>query len=234
MSEWELPTTVEKTSIERTGGRFLWESGVHKANIKVVYLDQAKSGAISFNIIMTNADGKELRESMWIKSGNAKGNKTYYEKDGKQFPLPGYSTANSMCIAAVGKPLPEVLANVEKKMVNIYNYEAKKEVPTERPVAVDLMSVNITVAVHQVTHDKRAQNAAGEYEPTGETRTINECKFFGNAEGKTAEEIANGADATTFDKWAENNTGIVVDRTAAAKGKKADAKPNATASSMFG
>lgn len=237
MSEWELPKTVEVVSTERvsTGG-YLWESGVYKSQIKMVYLDQAKSGAVSFNIILTNDEGKELREAMYIKSGNAKGNKTYYEKDGKQYPLPGYATANSMCVAATGKGLPECMQSIEKKMVNVYNVEAKKELPTERPVVMSLLGQTVTAAVHEVVEDKNIKNAAGEYVPSGETRSRNECKFFGNAAGLTAEEIQSGSEASKFKQWAEKNTGKKVDRsTGAASGSSTPsmASPAPSASSMF-
>lgn len=236
MSEWELPSTVEVVSTERVGGgSYLWESGVYKAQVKMVYLDQAKSGAVSFNIILTNEEGKELREAMYIKSGNAKGNKTYYEKDGKQYPLPGYATANSMCVAATGKALPECMESIEKKMVNIYNADQKKEVPTERPVVMSLLNQTVTVAVHEVVEDKNIKNAAGEYVPSGETRSRNECKFFGDAAGRTAEEIQNGAEPAKFKQWAEKNAGKKVDRSKGATGGAAapTAAPAPTASSMF-
>lgn len=237
MSEWELPSTVEVVSTERVGGgSYLWESGVYKATVKMVYLDQAKSGAVSFNVILTNQEGKELREAMYIKSGNAKGNKTYYEKDGKQYPLPGYATANSLCVAATGQALPQCMESIEKKMVNIYNVEAQKEVPTERPVVMTLLNKVVTVAVHEVVEDKNIKNAAGEYVPSGETRSRNECKFFGNADGLTAEEIEKGLEASKFKQWADKNAGKKVDRSKGASGNSAApaaAAPAPTASSMF-
>ena len=224
MSEWDLPANAETPTIERIGGGgFLWESGVFKATVKMVYLDQAKSEAVSFNILLENTEGKTLKEAFYIKSGKAKGNKTYYTKDGKDFPLPGYATANSLCVAATGQSLGKCMENLEKKMVNIYNPELRKETPMERPVVMDLVGKQVSVAVHQMTVDKNAKNAAGQYEPTGETRSINECKFFGNADGKTADEILENRDAEMFDKWAAKNTGIVIDKSSkdAAKGSSA-------------
>jgi len=213
MSEWELPTTVETQSIERVGGGFAWESGVYDATIKMLYLDQSKGGAISFNVLLANSSGKELKESMWIKSGDAKGNKTYYTKHKKDYPLPGYSVANSMCIAATGDSLAKCMESAEKKTVNIYNAELKKEAPAERPVIMALINKVVKVAVHQISEDKQKMNDAGNYVPTGETRTVNECKFFGNSEGKTTEEILEGKEANMFTKWAEKNTGTVIDKT---------------------
>ena len=80
MSEWELPKTVETQSIERVGGGgFAWESGVHDTTIKMVYLNQAASEAQSFNIILENSEGRELREAFSIRSGKTKGKKVYYD-----------------------------------------------------------------------------------------------------------------------------------------------------------
>jgi hypothetical protein len=223
MSEWDLPATVETQSIERIGGGFAWESGVYDATVKMVYLNQSASEAVSLNIILENSAGKELKESFWIKSGKAKGNKTYYTKDGKDYPLPGYSIANSMCVAITGESLPKCMDTAEKKTINIYNPELKKEAPTERPVLMSLVNKPIKVAVHQVVEDKQAKDASGNYVPTGDSRTVNECKFFGNSEGKTAEEITTKADAAKFDKWAEKNTGSVIDKTSKNKGSKSAA-----------
>ena len=225
MSEWELPKDVEKQSIERVGGGFAWESGVYDAVVKMVYLNQSASEAVSWNVIIVNSDGKELREAFWIKSGKAKGNKTYFTKDGKNYPLPGYSLANSMCIAITGEDLDACMKSSEKKTVNIYNVEQKKEVPTERPVVMGLINKPIRVAVHQVIENKMTKGSNGNYESTGETRTVNNCKFFGNCDGKTAEEIENNTDAVMFDKWAAKNTGNVID-------KSSKSKPNSAADIM--
>tara|TARA_R110002167_G_scaffold139019_2_gene326440 strand:+ start:371 stop:1096 length:726 start_codon:yes stop_codon:yes gene_type:complete len=217
MSEWELPKGVETQSIERVGGGFAWESGVYDATVKMVYLNQSASEAVSLNVILENSTGKELKESFWIKSGKAKGNKTYYTKNGKDYPLPGYSIANSMCVAITGDSLPKCMDTAEKKTINIYNPELGKEAPTERPVLMGLVNKPVKVAVHQVVEDKQAKDASGNYVSTGDSRTVNECKFFGNMEGKTAEEITTKADPAKFDKWAEKNTGSVIDKTTANK-----------------
>ena len=231
MSEWELPKTVETQSIERVGGGgFAWESGVHDTTIKMVYLNQAASEAQSFNIILENSEGRELRESFWIRSGKTKGKKVYYDKDGKQFPLPGYSLANSLCIAATGESLAKCISSAEKKTINVWNSELKKEMPTERPVIMCLVNKPVKVAVHQVVEDKVAKGTNGQYEPTGQSRTVNNCKFFGNADGKTAEEITKNEEATMFDRWAAKNTGTVIDKSNKSKANSAAAIMGSTPS----
>ena len=242
MSDWELPSSVESTSIERVGGGFIWESGVYDVSVKLAYLDQAKSEAISFNVVLENSEGKELKETFWIKSGKAKGNKTFYTKDGKDFPLPGYAVANSLCVAFTGNSLAKCMESAEKKTINIYNFDQKKEVPTERPVVMGILNTKGKVAVHQVVEDKNVKNEAGEYIPSGDTRNVNECKFFGNEAGKTTEEILAGDEATKFDAWAAKNTGNVIDKSgkskkessaAAIMGNGAKAEDKSGASSLF-
>ena len=225
MSEWELPKDVETQSIEGVGGGFAWESGVYDTTVKLVYLNQSPTEAVSFNIILEKNGGNnaELRENFWIKSGKAKGNKTYYTKDGKDYPLPWYSIANSMCVAVTGESLPKCMESAEKKTVKVWNPEQKKEAPTERPVIMSLVGKPVKVAVHQVIEDKQAKDASGNYVPTGETRTVNQCKFFGNPEGKTAEEIKNNKPAAMFDKWAKKNTGAVIDKSTKNKGSNSAA-----------
>jgi len=242
---WELPPSVETQSIERVGGSFAWESGVYDAVVSMAYLDQSKGGAVSLNVILKNAQGKELKESMWIKSGDKKGNKTYYtDKDGKDRPLPGYSVANSLCVSAMGKSLADAMKTPEKKIVNIYNYEQSKEVPTERPVLVELINKPVKVAVHQILENKNVKDDSGNYVPGPDTRTVNEFKFFGNTAGLTAEEILAEGEAVMFDKWAAKNTGTVIDKTvkkdnaatsaASIMGASAATDDTATTGSLFG
>ncbi len=220
-NEWELPTDAQPAGIERVGGGgYAWESAVYDTTIKLAYLHQTDSKAIFLNVILENSDGKELKEGFCIKSGNEKGNKTYYEKDGKKFPLPGYAVAESMCIGATGKLLKDCMDTVEKRTIKIYDPEQSKEANTERPVIIDLLGKPVKVAVHQVEENKRKKNDnTGKYEATSDTRTINECKFFGNIEGLTADEIINKQPAEMFTKWAEKNTGQVIDKTKNNAGK---------------
>ena len=61
------------------------------------------------------------------------------------------------------------------------------------------------------------------YIPTGEVRTVNQCKFFGNTAGKTAEEITKNEAATMFNKWASKNTGAVIDKSTKSQGNNSAA-----------
>lgn len=220
MGEWNLPETVQTASIEKLGGSFSWETGVYDTAISMVYLNQSASEAVSFNVVLKNSEGKELEEAFWIKSGNAKGNKTFYTKNGKDFPLPGYSVANSLCVAATGQSLAKNMETIDKKTIQVYDPAEGKKVSKERPVLVPLLGLKVKVAVQQILEFKQRKNdATGEYENTEETRTVNECKFFGNSDGQTTEEILKGSPAEMFDKWSGKYAGQVLDKTSNKKAK---------------
>ena len=46
---------------------------------------------------------------------------------------------------------------------------------------------------------------------------------FGNSAGKTAEEITDNKPAAMFDKWAQKNTGTVIDKSTGKKGNNSAA-----------
>lgn len=217
MSEWELPKDVQTESIEKVGGgSFLWESGVYDTTVKMVYINQTASEAQWFNVVLQRTDGNtfELKENFCIKSGKDKGHKTYYidKKTNKKRPLPGYSIAESLCMAATGENLDVCMKSLETKTVKIWDFDQKKELPAERPVVMGLVNKSVKVAIHQVIEDKKAKNSNNNWVSTGESKTVNQCKFFGNTEGKTAEEIKDNKPAVMFDKWANKNTGAIIDK----------------------
>lgn len=239
MNEWSLPTNVQMKSIE-SAGTFLWDTGVYDVTVKLAYLDQSDTEAVNLNIILERTDKKELKESFCIKSGKNKGNKTYYTKDGINYPLPGYATANSLCIAACNKSLVDCLTNLTQKQVKVYDFDTKTDVIKTRPVLVDLLNTQCKVALLRVKKQKQKKNSQGNYEDTNETREFNESKFFANMAGFSAEELEKKATtAETLAKWAEVNQGKTLDKTSKTSGSSAADIMNstgttATTNSLFG
>ncbi len=217
MSEWKLPDDVVEPSIEGAGGgNFLWESGVYDTNIKLAYLTQTAGGAYFLNVELEKASGNfgRIRDKWCVKSGDEKGNKTYYvSKDGKKQPLPGYQTAKSLCLSVTGEDFDTNMTKVEKKVIKVWDFKEGKEMPSEYPVITNLINQKVKVAVRQVIEDKRTQNSKGDWVASGDTKPVNQCQFFGNIDtGKTAEEITKKKDAAAMDRWATKNTGLVIDK----------------------
>ena len=138
--------------------------------------------------------------------------------------------------------------DVEEKILSLYDYESKKEVPQACDCFVELHGQNLQVAIQKQIVDKTEKNeATGEYEPTGETRETNEfIKFFPEDRLVTISEVAHFVKSLGGDfedvlndgdlgkaiskmeedgdyatKWLEKNRGQVCDRSTGKKEGKA-------------
>ena len=223
------------------GGGGALASNVYPSKIKLAYLNTASSGALGLVLHVKTAEGRELRETLWMTSGTAKGGKNYYEKDGQKNYLPGYLIANSLTLLTVGKEIDEL--ETEPKVVNVYSSTAKAEVPTKVEMLTDLLDKDIILGVIKEVVDKTVKNDQNEYVPTGETREQNVIdKVFRASDKLTTFEIRNKIEEAAFhDKWKDQWTDQVRNKAtkqaaAGAKGfgaaaNQASKKPT---SSLFG
>lgn len=201
----------EKDSI---GGSGPLDSGVYKTTISMAHLSKSAGGAMGLVITLKTEDNKDLKQTLWMTSGTAKGCKNYYEdKNGEKHYLPGFIHANALCLLTVGKEISAM--DTETKVINLYSPEAKAEVPTKVDVLMDLLGKEIIVGLIKQTVDKTKKNeATGQYEATGETRDENEIdKFFRAKDRMTTAEIrAQAEEATFINSWDQKWTGKVKDR----------------------
>jgi hypothetical protein len=210
----------EKDSVGGSGGPL--ESGMYNAKVSMAYLTKSSGGALGLVLTLKTVANREIRQTLWMTSGSAKGCKNYYEnKDGEKQFLPGFNLANSLCLLTVGKEVSEM--DTETKMVNVYNPEAKAEVPTKVDVVMDLINQEIIVGLFKQVVDKTKKNeTTGVYEPTGETREENEIdKFFRASDRMTTAEIKAAANEAVFaNTWESKHTGKTREK---AKGASANA-----------
>lgn len=209
---------------DRVGGasRTL-DSDIYKFEILAAYMGKSASEATSVSFILKDKkSGTEFKPTIYVTSGKAKGCKTYYTKKdeaaGKEtnYPLPGFLVANGMCELTTGTALSE--QETEEKVVKIYNFDSKSEVPTKVQMLVNLVGKEVYAAVLRQTVDKTKETSPGSgvRAATGETRDENEIdKVFCAREGyehMTQTEIkAKRADDTVeasfFKTWLEANQG---------------------------
>lgn len=233
---------------DTVGGGGVLESGLYKSTITLPYLSKSAGGALALNVHFKTETGQEFRQQLWIASGNAKGNKNYYEnKQGEKNYLPGFIHADALCLLTLGRGIAEM--DTETKVVNLYSFEAKAEVPTQVEVITDLIGQEIMIGLQKQSVDKNVKNpSTGVYEPTGESRDVNEIdKVFRAKDGMTTAEIrAKVEEATFYKTWEDKFTGKTLDRTTkgaggntgtpgapAAQGNQAAAAGRPT-SSLFG
>ena len=201
---------AEKDSV---GGGFVLDSNVYNFTIKLAYLQKAASDALALVVHLTTEDNKDVRQQFWMTSGKEKGCKNYFvDKKGEKQYLPGFNMANSLCLLTVGKEISQM--ETETKVVNLYSSEAKAEVPTNVEMLTDLLGKQVLGGLIKQVVDKTAKDAAGNYQPTGETREENELdKLFRERDGKTTAEIlAQAPEAVFIETWKKKWVGQVKDK----------------------
>ena len=221
-------TTSEEINNETdsVGGGGVLDTDLYTSRITMAYLDKSKGGAIGLNVHFETADKRNFKQTLWVASGDAKGNKNYYEnKQGEKNYLPGFLHADAICLLTVGKGLAQM--DTETKVVNIYSFEAKADVPTQVEVLVDLLNQEIMVGLQKQLVDKKTKGDNGQYVPTGDTREENEIdKIFRATDGFTTAEIRAKADEAKFvHTWKEKNEGKVRDRTDKSGGQSGAPRP---------
>lgn len=207
------------------GGGFLVDSGVYPCEIEMAYVTVTDKESVAVNLHLKTDTGAVVRSQLWVQSGKAKGNKNYYtDKNGEKHYLPGFNQAEAVCLLTIGKHLSEV--DTEEKVIKLYSFEAKAEVPTNVDVMSDLIGEQITVGIIKQTVDKNTKDANGNYVPSGETRDENEIdKFFRSKDDLTVAEVRASVDKAEFrDSWEKKWKGKVRDK---AKGAKAGSTPGA-------
>jgi len=211
MSMFDLGKDVKLEKDEdRLSTSGILDSDIYDFKIEMAYLTKSKGGAMAVNLVLKQSNGHVFKPTIYISSGDAKGNSFTYtdKKTGEMHPLPGFSQINTLCELAIDKGLKD-LEEPEKKTIGIWNYDAKKEMPTEVPVLMELLNSEITAGVLKIIEDKRAKNDVGDYVPTGETREINEIDKLFRTEGRlsSAEIIAGNTQGEFASKWADKNAG---------------------------
>lgn len=198
------------------GGNFgAVDSGVYPTIVKLAYAGKSSGGADSMTFafeIDVNGQKREYREVVYVTS---KLGKNSYERDGKQFPLPGFTHANDIALVITGHELNAL--NFESKIVKIYDYDQKAEVQTSVMMAVDLIGKPVTLAILRETVNKQVKNANGNYVDVvpPQTRDQNVIdKVFHAESGRTVSEIVRKLEKGEFlEPWKAKNTGVTRDKT---------------------
>lgn len=212
----------EKDSLGGGGGVF--DSGYYNFTISMAYLQESSGGALGLFITLKDkTTGRDLRSTQYLTGGKDKGQKNYYEdKKGEKQYLPGFLIGNSLAMLTTGKELSDL--ETEDKVVSIYDFDAKAEVPKKLPVLVDLIGKDINAGIIRQTVNKKVKGDDGVYTTTADTRDENEIdKFFCAREGyehfTTAEIKAKAEKPEFYEAWTEKNAGKTRDRTSKEAGK---------------
>lgn len=136
------------------------ESGVYPMVIDVAYFIKSAGGALGLvvhgKVQTVGGSTREIKQTEYVTSGDAKGNKKFYVRDGKNYPLPGYSWGNNLCLLGAGVSIDAIETAI--KTVKVYNYDAKAEIPEEKEVLVGLLGKTVLAGIQHQIQNKTAKD----------------------------------------------------------------------------
>lgn len=229
---------------DRLGGYTPLDTDIYTGKVKAFYVGKSTGGAMSITLI-ADINGREYREVLWVT--NKKGENFYLNQNDKtkKVPLPGFTIADDICLITTGEPLSK--QDTEDKVINIYDYEAKKELPTSVQMVTAVLGQEVSLGIIRQTVNKTQKDSNGEYVPIAETRDENVIdKVYHPVHKLTVAEARNGKEKGEFwDAWLERNKGQTRDKRTIKEGEagkagapkaapKADSASAAPRKSLFG
>jgi len=211
LSSLKTNANIAAIDTDYVGGSRILPSAIYNLTIKLAYITVSSGGAMALNVEVTTQDGKTVNETTYMTS--KAGKNTYInKKTGDEAYLPGFLIANSLALLTVGEEIGDL--ETEEKVINLYNYDLKKDVPTKVQMFTSLVGTEVIAAIEQQLVDKSAKNEAGVYVATGETREQNEIvKYFRSRDSMTVTEITAQAEEAAFIHiWTEKNAGNIRDK----------------------
>ena len=224
MGKFSMHDDIELKETSLGGGSFLWDSNVYKCIVDMAYFDKSAGGAHSLNLTLLNSDGKHLKQTLWF---TKKTGEIHYvnKRTGEKAYLPGYTLANNLALIITGEDINEAFEKSEKKMVNVYDFTAKAEKPTEKSVATSLLGKQVKAAIIKQTVNKRANAGDNVWVPTTETKEENDIKefYFDDSDLTVVEKSKDATEALMMPKWVKRNAGKTMNRVKAVPGDAATA-----------
>lgn len=214
---------ADKKDVIRTSSFGALESGVHAGEIEVAYLSKSKGGAASLTVHVKMDSGAVFKNTMWLTGGDKKGNNNFFvDKDGNEQYLPGFVTADHICLLAAGDDIGTLAEDTVSRGIKVYDYDAGKEITKEFEVIEELDGTRIKLGVLKQVVDK-TKLEGNAYVPTGETREQNEIVYvFSDDDGRTVMEcIAEEDEGSFINDWTEAYTGKTINKAKGAKGSTA-------------
>lgn len=213
-----LKTEGLEQAEDRLGGGFgKLPTDIYTGVIKQFYGMKSSGGAQGV-VLIIDIDGQEYRESIY--ATNKKG-ENFYQKDGKNYQLPGFITLNDIALCTVGKQLNEL--EWEEKQVKQWDFDKKAEVIKAAEVAVELIGQTVTVAIVNTLKNKQEKNAAGDYVDVAGDREENHIeKVFDTDSLMTVREAIDKKESAEFHpQWLEKNKGVQRDKRSIKDGQAA-------------
>jgi hypothetical protein len=197
-----IDSDIESSPVDTLGGSFVKPTGLYASRVDMAYLGKSKKGAMSLNLhLKLLGDNSIVRQTLWITSGDAKGNKNFYtDKNGLKRLLPGMLDADQIATITADKPMATLTP--EEKTIKLWNYDTSSEEPTKVHALTEMIGQDLLVGLHKV-RDNKVKLVEGKYIDLKADRNFNELdKVFYPDGFSVTEKLAEASEAVFNGKWA--------------------------------
>lgn len=193
-------------NVERVGGFSADESAVYVKGITQAYLSTSKNGAFAINLATKDKTGDERNYQFYFTNRQGQ---TYYTKGGKKMQLPGFALLNAICMLTCNQTAQQVLSKPKKQVIDLMDWESRKEVPTEVKTFPQICKKAIKFGIVKVI-----SNAYNKGKVTNNRREQNEIKMVFHAKTSlTITELAGNLDEPELHaQWEKTWTGKTDDQ----------------------
>lgn len=223
MSEYVMNTAddiEDEVDIIYGGGSRILPSNVYDFIIETAYILKSSGGALGLALSVKAKTGEFFKDIVYFTTKDDTGNVNYYinKKTKKKEFLMGYNQAHAIGLLACGKGIAKLMKLTEKKVINLWDFGAKKEMPTTVDMVSDLEGKSITLGIIEklVNAQVPGANKGDKYEddPSGKTKKKNSLdKIFRTKDHLTyAEILSKETEPKFYKKWLEANEGKVIER----------------------
>ena len=232
-------TTTSDVSVPKERvpvGKGAIESGYYPAKVEYAYLTESSAGAVGVVVsLKLDVQGTEVTksETFWITNRNKEN--FYKDKEGKKVVMPSFQTITDIYGLVNNTPIENIEADIDSRVIKVYDYDSKTEVPTEVNMITTLLNADIGVLMQKVTKNKSAKQANGSYADTAEFYTTNQiAKFVDKDSGMTLTEVIAGSPEATYKTaWLKQNEGVTRDlRTIKEAGTTLSSSNNASSTAV--
>lgn len=203
--------SIDQASQEKDtlGGFSLLDSDIYTATIKHAYGSQTQKGGVNLNVEF-DIDGHTHKETLFV--ANERQESFFTTQTGEKKPYPSFLLAESIALLGAGKTLAQL--KTEPKVINIYNYEQQKDIPTQVPMFTELLGKQVKVAILKELVNKKTKQG-NEYVDTAETKEVNKLdKVFSMKGDFTVAELRQKEETAKFyQQWLDKNKGQTKDKT---------------------
>lgn len=141
-------------SRDTLGGGGVFDTGSYQFTITMAYLMESESGASGILFQLEDEDQRKLTLREWFLSGNAKGNKPYYEtQNGEKRWLPGFEVCRDI-LALCSEPVDIWEVDTEERSVAVYDAEKQAEVQKDMQVITEILGATVILGLHKQLEDQ--------------------------------------------------------------------------------